>query len=56
MITTVSAIEDLYWDLVSYDENVRVQRDALAANERLLDENKKQVAVGTMAPIEIVRA
>jgi outer membrane protein TolC len=56
VITTVSAIEDLYWDLVSYDENVRVQRDALAASERLLDENKKQVAVGTMAPIEVVRA
>jgi outer membrane protein TolC len=56
VITTVSAIEDLYWDLVSYDENVRVQRDALAATERLLDENKKQVAVGLMAPIEIVRA
>jgi outer membrane protein TolC len=56
VITTVSAIEDLYWDLVSYGENVRVQRDALAANERLLDENKKQVEVGTLAPIEIVRA
>jgi outer membrane protein len=56
VIITVSAIKDLYWDLVSYDENVRVQRDALAATERLLDENKKQVAVGTMAPIEIVRA
>jgi outer membrane protein TolC len=56
VITTVSAIKDLYWDLVSYDENVRVQRDALAATQRLLDENKKQVAVGTMAPIEIVRA
>ena len=56
VITTVSAIEDLYWDLVSYDENVRVQRDALAATERLLEENKKQVAVGLLAPIEIVRA
>jgi outer membrane protein TolC len=56
VITTVSAIKDLYWDLVSYDENVRVQRDALAATERLLDENQKQVAVGLMAPIEIVRA
>jgi outer membrane protein TolC len=56
VITTVSAIEDLYWDLVSYNENVRVQRDALAATERLLEDNKKQVAVGTLAPIEIVRA
>jgi len=56
VITTVSAVKDLYWDLVSYNENVRVQRDALAATERLLEDNKKQVAVGTLAPIEIVRA
>jgi outer membrane protein TolC len=56
VITTVSAIEDLYWDLVSYNENVRVQRDALAATQALLDNNKKQVEVGTLAPIEIVRA
>jgi outer membrane protein TolC len=56
VITTVSAIEDLYWDLVSYNENVRVQRDAMAASEALLDNNQKQVAVGTLAPIEIVRA
>src|ERR1019366_10711902 len=56
VITTVSAIKDLYWDLVSYNENVRVQRDALAATERLLADNKKQVDVGILAPIEIVRA
>jgi outer membrane protein TolC len=56
VITTVSAIMDLYWDLVSYNENVRVQRDALAANERLLRDNTKQVEVGTLASIEIVRA
>ncbi|HMC61267.1 MAG TPA: TolC family protein, partial [Candidatus Solibacter sp.] len=56
VITTVAAIMDLYWDLVSYNENVRVQRDALAANERLLRDNTKQVEVGTLASIEIVRA
>ena len=56
VITTVAAILDLYWDLVSYNENVRVQADALAANERLLRDNTKQVEVGTLASIEIVRA
>jgi outer membrane protein len=56
VITTVSAVMDLYWDLVSYNENVRVQRDALAANDRLLRDNTKQVEVGTLASIEIVRA
>jgi outer membrane protein TolC len=56
VITTVAAVLDLYWDLVSYNENVRVQRDALSANERLLADNTKQVEVGTLASIEIVRA
>jgi outer membrane protein len=56
VITTVSAISDLYWDLVTYNENVRVQRDALAASQRLLDDDQKQVDVGTMAPIEVTRA
>ncbi len=56
VITTVAAVMDLYWDLVSYNQNVGVQRDALAADERLLADNTKQVAVGTLASIEIVRA
>jgi outer membrane protein TolC len=56
VIATVSAIKDLYWDLVSYQENVRVQQDALAANQKLYDDNQKQVEVGTLAPIEVTRA
>ena len=56
VITTVAAISDLYWDLVTYTENVRVQKDALAASQRLLDDDQKQVDVGTMAPIEVTRA
>ncbi|HUI79952.1 MAG TPA: TolC family protein [Bryobacteraceae bacterium] len=56
VIATVSAIKDLYWDLVTYQENVTVQQNTLAANQRLYDENQKQVAVGTLAPIEVTRA
>jgi outer membrane protein len=56
VIATVSAVKDLYWDLVSYQENVKVQQDALAASQRLFDDNKKQVEVGTLAPIEVTRA
>jgi outer membrane protein len=56
VITTVSAIKDLYWDLVSYNQNVRVQRDALGASRHLLEDDQKQVDVGTMAPIEVTRA
>jgi outer membrane protein TolC len=54
--TTVAAIMRLYWDLVAFNENVRVAREAVAAATRLWEDNKRQVEVGTMAPIEVTRA
>ena len=56
VITTVSAVANLYWDLVSMNEEVRVRRQALETSERLQRDNEKQVEIGTLAPIEIVRA
>lgn len=56
VITTVSTVADLYWDLVSFNEDVKVKKQALALNEKLYSDNKKQVEIGTLAPIEIVRA
>jgi outer membrane protein TolC len=54
--TTVAAVMELYWDLVSFNESVQVARDALTASHRLLEDNRKQVEVGTLAQIEVVRA
>jgi outer membrane protein len=56
VITTVAAVMDLYWDLVTDNDNVRVQQQAVATSTKLYEDNKKQVAVGMMAPIEVVRA
>jgi len=56
VITTVSTILSEYWDLVSFKENVRVAEQALAYAEKLLADNKRQVEIGTLAPIEVVRA
>ena len=56
VITTVSAIIGAYWDLVSFNENVKVKQQAMALNQKLYNDNKKQVEIGTLAPIEIVRA
>jgi outer membrane protein TolC len=56
VIQTVSAVINLYSDLVSFNEDVRVRRQALQLNEKLYNDNKKQVEIGTLAPIEIVRA
>ena len=54
--TTVTAVMELYWDLVSFNQAVQVGRDALAASQQLLENNRKQVEVGTLAQIEVVRA
>jgi outer membrane protein TolC len=56
VITTVAAVMDLYWDLVTFNDNVRVQEQAVATSTKLFEDNKKQVEVGMMAPIEVVRA
>lgn len=56
LINTVSAVQTLYFDLVSFTEDVKVKRQALSLAEKLYNDNKKQVEIGTLAPIEIVRA
>jgi outer membrane protein TolC len=56
VITTVAAIVDLYWDLVSFLDNVKSKEEALAYNQRLYSDNKRQVDVGVLAPISIVQA
>jgi outer membrane protein len=56
IIGTVDQIENIYWDLVFNYENARVQNESLAFAQKTLSDTKKQVEIGSLAPIEIVRA
>jgi outer membrane protein len=56
LITTVASVLNLYWDLVAFDQNVRVAQQALDTAQRLYEDNRKQVQIGTLAPIEVTRA
>ncbi len=56
VITTVSSVLNLYWDLVSFNEDLKARRDELATAQALFEDNKKQVQIGTLAPIEVTRA
>jgi outer membrane protein TolC len=56
LIATVSAALNLYWDLVSFDADVRARQREVGTAQQLLDDNKKLVQYGTAAPIEITRA
>jgi outer membrane protein TolC len=53
--TTVAAVLNLYWDLVSFNEAVRIKQETLDAAQKLYEGNKKQVEIGAMAGIEVTR-
>ncbi len=56
VITTVSAVLNLYWDLVSFNEEVNARQEAVRTAEQLLKDNQEQVRIGTLAEIEVTRA
>jgi outer membrane protein TolC len=56
IITTVDQIENMYWDLVFAYEDVRVQQENIAFAQKTLSDTQKQVQIGSLAPIEVVRA
>jgi len=56
VIATVAQIQNIYWDLVNAYEDLKVQQTAVEFAQRTLSDNKKQVAIGTLAPIEVVSA
>lgn len=56
LITTISAVLNLYWDLVSMVQDVRAREQGLQTAQQLLEDNKKQVQIGSLAEIEVTRA
>jgi outer membrane protein len=52
LMTTVTEVELAYYDLILAQETVKVQETALQLAQRLLDENRKRVEVGAMAPLD----
>jgi outer membrane protein len=56
IIDSVDQIENIYWDLVFAYENARVQNESLSFAQKTLSDTKKQVEIGSLAPIEVVRA
>ena len=56
IISTVDQIQNIYWDLVNAYEDVKVKQESVGLANKTLADNQKQVEIGTLAPIEIVRA
>ncbi|MFQ5926870.1 MAG: TolC family protein, partial [Terriglobia bacterium] len=56
VMDTVRDVTNAYWELVFAREDVKVKEQSLALAEKLYNDNKRQVEIGTLAPIEVVRA
>lgn len=56
VINITQSTVNLYLDLVSFNETVKVRQKAVELAQKLYEDNKKQVEIGTLAPIEVVRA
>jgi len=56
VIVTVSQIQNIYWDLVNAYEDFKVKERSLALAQKTLSDNEKQVEIGTLAHLDVVRA
>jgi outer membrane protein len=54
--TTLAQAEDIYWNLVSAQEQVKATQQALQAAQQLYEDNKRQAEIGTLAPLDVVSA
>lgn len=53
---TLANVSNAYWDLVFARSSVDVARRALELAEKLVEDNRIRVEVGTLAPIDVVQA
>ncbi|MGB2638060.1 MAG: TolC family protein [Candidatus Acidiferrum sp.] len=55
-ITTITNTIDAYWELVYARENVTVNQQAVDVAKQLYEDNKKQLEIGSLAPLDVTRS
>ena len=56
VVSTLSTVRKLYYDLIYSVENLSAQRKSLSLAQKFLKENQIKVEVGTLAPLDVVAA
>jgi outer membrane protein len=56
ILFTINQIENIYWSLVSDYEDVQAKQRALEQSSRLASDNRKQLQIGTLAPLDVLNA
>lgn len=56
VMATVANVVGLYWDLVSFNDTLKIRRQTLELNTKLYNDNKRRAELGAIAPIDIIQA
>jgi len=56
VIATVTNVVNLYWDLVSFDDNLKIKQQTYDLNKKLYEDNKRRAELGALAEIDIIQA
>jgi outer membrane protein TolC len=56
VIATVNNVVGLYWDLVSFNDSLKVKQQTLDLNKQLYTDNKRRAELGALAEIDIIQA
>jgi HAE1 family hydrophobic/amphiphilic exporter-1 len=55
-IEVITSVQRSYWDLVFTLRNLQIQRESLSDSRTQLEHNRRMVAEGSLAPIDVVAA
>jgi len=55
ILYTVNQVETIYWGLVQAYEDVQAKQHALEQSTKLADDDRKQLEIGTVAPLQVVQ-
>ena len=56
ILFTVNQVENIYWGLVSAYEDEQAKERALMQSTQLTADNRKQLEIGTLAPLDVVNS
>ena len=55
ILFTVNQVESIYWGLVQAYEDVQAKKRALAQSTKLASDDRKQLEIGSVAPLQVVQ-
>jgi outer membrane protein TolC len=56
ILYTVNQVENIYWGLVNAYEDVQAKQRALEQSSEAAQENRRQLEIGSMAPLDVLNA